>query len=1044
MRLSDFSVDRPVTISMMVLIVVVVGLMSLSRLGLDLMPKLDFPTLSVVTRYDGASSEDIEQALTRPLEGAVASVNRVSKIKSISQEDSSILLIEFEWGTDLDAAAQDLREAIAMVEPFLPEEAGDPMVVKFSLSAMPVLGYGVSGLDGDPITLKSFLDDNVVPRLERLDGVAQVLVMGGPTREVVVDLDRSRLDAAGLPANQVAQMLMMQSLDLPAGRLLEGGEEFLLRTLGAYDSLDEMRGAAVGAGPTGTPILLSDVADVHMGVKDVRNITRTNGSRSLIMMINKQSGANPLQVSRRIKGELKAIKAELGDQIQLNLLMDTGVQIQAMATNVTQTGLVGGLLAILFMWFFLRSGRPTFAIAMAIPLSLLVTFIPIYVTGETLNLMTMGGLMLGIGMLVDNAVVVIENVFRHLEEGEDRIQAAKQGSAEVGLAIMASTLTTLAVFLAMFFGGGLAGQLVRGLAMVVAFALAASLMVALTIVPMLASVLFNRNTATHGGAHSWFEPLRDGYARLLRAALERRWLSLVVVTVLVIAAAGVTPFLGAEFLPAADQPLIIGKVKFPVGTPLSYTASAAERIEQAAMAVPGILTVGLSVGVNEDDMGAGLSDMSPAGVHEAQLFLRLKKDRSVSQQEVIAQLREVSPQIDGMSLEWMDMAAAMMGGGGAKPVQVLLFGDDLDDLRRIGNDMLEAMDGVEGLKELDLSLKVAKPERHLRVDREAARSFGLGIAQIARAVETASLGRVVGLYRDGSEEYAIRVRYGQQDRSSVDSLDRILVPLQLGGAVRLSQVAHFEEGFGSMRIDREDQSRRITVAGNLDGRDLGSVIADVKAATAGIRAAMPPGYTTEIGGTYEQMMDAFKTLAAALALALLLVYMVMASQFEAFLQPLVIMVTVPLALVGVVAGLLVTGKPMSVVTFVGVIMLAGIVVNNGIVLIDYINQLRKQGMDRREAVIAGGATRLRAVLITSGTTITGLMPMALFPGRGAELTGDMAVTVAGGLAASTLLTLLVVPIVYELMDSVGQWFGQRLQRIFHADEPAPTPTEQLS
>ncbi len=1043
MRISDFSVDRPVTITMIVLIIVVIGLMSLSRIGLDMMPDVDFPTVSVVTRYDGASSEDIEKLVTRLVEGQVASVNGVSNVKSISREDQSFVLVSFEWGTDLDSAAQDLREALGLIEPMMPDDADDPMVLKFSLTALPVLSYLVTGMGGNTSALANYLDDTLSPRLERIDGVAGVVLMGGLDQEVQVSVRRAALDATGLSLAQVQQALFAQNMNLPGGRVVEERSEYLLRTLGEFEDLDAIAASMVGIAQDGTVVRVRDVATVKMGYADLRNEIRTNGDPALYFMVNKRSGANPLKTAALVKKELAKVQEELPNDISFGLVMDTGDQIELMAQNVGRSGLLGGLLAILFMFLFLRSVRPTLAIAVAIPLSLLVTFIPIYIIGETLNLMTMGGLMLGIGMLVDNAVVVIENIFRHLELGKDRKTAAREGSREIAMAITASTLTTVAVFLPLFFGGGLAGELVRGLAIVVAFALGASLMVALTIVPMLAGVFFSPAEARRAAESGQrFRRLQARYERVLTWALDHRKSTLAIISVLFIASAGALPLVGATFMPAGDQPLMMGLVKFKVGTPYAETDRALRRIEAWLETVPELQTIGASVGVNEDDMGAGLSEMSPKGVNEAQLFLRLANERELGQAEVLAKLRDGAPQVEGMTVEFFDMSQAMFGGNAAKPIQIQIRGTDLDTLRAKADEVAAVIAEVEGLTEIATSFQQAKPERHLRVNRDKAASYGLSVAEVGRAVEAATKGAIAGQYRVDGDEHLIRVRYRRDDRTSFDDLDRIVIPTRAGFSIPLRQVAAFESGVGPVQIDRDDQSRQVTVFAGMEGGDIGSAFAAIDDVLGPIKANLPLGYRIDYGGQYEDMVEAFIALTGALLLAILLVYMVMASQFEAFVQPLVIMFTLPLAIIGVSAVLLVSSTPVSVVTFVGLIMLAGIVVNNGIVLVDYINQMRRDGMDRRTAIVKGGATRLRAVLITSGTTIAGLLPMALIAGRGSEMTGDMALTVAGGLAAASVLTLLVVPVLYEWFDTLGTKGQNLLQRLVHRGDfvdEAPEP-----
>lgn len=1038
MNLIESSVRRPVTVTMLIGVMLVVGLMSWMRLGLDLMPDVDFPTISLVTRYEGAGSEDIEKRITRPIEGAVSTVQNVVGVKSFSQEDVSFVMVEFEWGTDLDSAAMDLREALGLLGDALPEGAAEPLVVKFSLGTFPVLGYGVSGMGGDLVALQEYLKDALLPRLERLDGVAQAVLMGGPEREVQIDLDRQALEASGIPLEQVVQGIAAQNVEQPAGRVVHHGDEFSLRTTGEYGDIEQIGEVVVGFGRSGAPLRVRDLGTVEMGVVETRNKTRTGGADSLILFLNKQSGANPLEVSRRVKAELETVRKELPSDIAFSIIMDTGSQIELMSSGLTESAVVGGLLAILFMHLFLRSARPTFAIGVAIPLSVLATFIPMYATGETLNLMTMGGLMLGIGMLVDNSVVIIENIFRHLEMGASRKEAAERGTKEMGLAIVASTATSVVVFLPLWFGSGLAGELVRGLAIVVAFSQVVSLLIAVTIVPSIAGILFNASDAKRASAQGGrFLRFRNGYARLLRSALDHKG-RLIASMVAATALAGVgIARVGTDFLPKSDQPLVMGKIKFPVGTPMEKTDLAGRTVERFLLSLPDIETVGVSTGVNEDDLGAGLSEFSPTGPHEAQIWVRLLQDRSMSQSELMERMRQGVPKIEGLEVEFLDMGQAMMGGGASKPIEVKVFGDEFDTLARIAAEVGLAIDEVEGVDDVDNSLKEGVPERHLVVDREKAASFGLTVAEVARAVEAATQGLPAGLFRKAGEEYLLRVRYEGADRATLDEVERIRVPTRAGYAVPLLQVTRFEGGVGPVRITREDQSRRVSVRAALTGgRDLGSAVKDIEAALGPVRKGLPLGYRIEFGGTFEQMAEAFTMLMGGLLLAFLLVYMVMAAEFEAFLHPFVIMATVPLSLIGVALGHGVTGTPVTAVTFVGFIVLTGIVVNNGIVLVDRINELRREGVERRQAIIEGCTTRVRPVLITAGATVAGLLPAILVPPRGTELIRDLSIAIAGGLTASTLLTLLTIPALYELVDSWGARIKDRLVRGLHGDEGA--------
>jgi HAE1 family hydrophobic/amphiphilic exporter-1 len=1041
MSLSETAVRRPVTMVMVLLITIVIGVMSFLRLGLDLMPDIDFPTVTIMTKYPGAGSEDIEKRLSRVLEGAVATVQRVTSVKSYSQEGMSYVLVEFEWGSDLDAAANDLREAIGLVEAFLPDGADEPLVVKFSLGAFPVLGYGVAGMGGDVVALNAYLEDALLPRLERLEGVAQAILLGGPKREVHIDLDRPAVENTGVTIDQVVAAIASQNVETPGGALVQDGEEFHVRATGAFESLRQVEETVVGMGKTGALIRLRDVANVRMSVADSRNKNRTSGQDSLILFINKQSGSNPLDVARRVKKELAAVQKELPKDVVFSVIMDTGHQIEKVADNLVEDGSIGGVLAVAFLYLFLRSWRPTFAIAIVIPVSLLATFVPMYLMGETLNMMTMGGLMLGVGMLVDNAVVIIENVFRHLEKGSDRKTAAAFGAKEMGLAILASTLANVVVFLPLYFGTGLAGELVRGLAAVVFIAQWASLAVAIIIVPTIASLIFSPRDAQRAAhASERFNQFTRRYERVLRWSLVHRKTVGAVTTLIVVGSAALLPTVGADFLPKMDQPMVIGKLKFPVGTPMEVTERASRAVEEMVRSQPEVETVGVSVGVNEDDAGAGLSEFNPTGPHEAQLWIRLREDRQTSQEEFMARLRKDAPAQDGVSVEFLDMGQAMMGGGASKPIEIKLFGDELPVLQRLSEDIAQAIDAIPGVDDVDTSLREGRPERHLDVDREKAASYGLTVGEVARTLEAATLGLPAGLFRIGGDEFVMRVRYDRAGRATTRDLERVRVPTRAGFSVPIGQLGQFREGSGPVRITREDQARRVSIRAALtEGRDIQSVIGDVRKALEPVRAKLPLGYRIEFGGTFEQMQEAFVTLAGGILLATLLVYMVMAAQFEALLHPFIIMVTLPLSIVGVALAHIVTQTPVTAVTLVGFMVLAGIVVNNGIVMIDRVNELRRDGVPRMEALVQGCLTRLRPVLITSGASVSGLLPAIVWADKGAELTRDLSLAIAGGLTVATMMTLVVLPVVYEILDDWGDAAKRRILRLLHADEVEAPP-----
>lgn len=1023
MKIAEFSVNRRVTTAMLAMILVVLGFIAFTSLGLDFFPDIEFPTVSVVTTYSGASSEDIENTITRPLEQIINTISRVKEVNSMTTEGASVIMVEFEWGTNLDFGAQDIRDQIGLYRNFIPEEASDPLVVKFNIGQMPIIFGGITA-DRPSLELKELIEDEVAPRLERIDGVAAAQVFSMDTREILVAVDKAALESLNVSFDQILMALRMENLNLPAGRVTERHSEYLLRTLGEFQSLADIRNTIIASTQTGQPVYLTDVAEVRDTLKDTRLISRTQGEKAVFYFISKRSGANTVTTAQAVNRELERIKPTLPPDVTFYPFMDQAEMIQRVIRRTGNNALVGGILAIFFIFVFLRNWRPTVTIALAIPLSVITTFIAFYLAGYTINLLTLGGLALGIGMLVDNSVVVIENIFRHMEEGEKREEAAKKGASEVGMAITASTLTTIAVFFPMVFAQGITGRLTRGLALAIAFSLLASLFVALTIVPMVASVLFKANNRQDAGGRNrrkiQFEKFRDFYRRILQWTLQHRALVLGGTLGLLVLSFAIVPFLGTEFMPAMDQEMIMLQVKMPVGTSLEETNRVVTMVERLMAQEPEVVNVSVQVGSQAEENPADMAGgMSTTGSHEGLLWVGLKplRERNLSDVEVMEKIRRKLPKLKDVKFESLDLGQAMMGGATA-PVEIKIFGKEIDILKQVGDNIVERIRDVEGLRDVTHSLAEGKPEYHINIDREKASRMGLKVSQVGNVIQTASLGKVATRYREGNEEIDIRVRFEEKFRDNLEDIRSIPIMTPLNTMISLGEVAAITLGEGPIRINRENQARVITVTGNIVGRDLGSVVKDIRGRIADIESGLPAGYFTEFGGQFEQMQEAFVIMAAAFALATLLVYMIMASQFESFRHPFVIMFTIPLSIIGVIVALLVSGRPVSLPVLIGFIILGGIAVNNGIVMVDYINQLKKRGVDKKEAILQACAVRLRPVLITAFTTILGMMPMAISISEGAEMRAPMAVTVVGGLMATTLLTLFVIPIIYSLFDRV--------------------------
>jgi HAE1 family hydrophobic/amphiphilic exporter-1 len=1026
MKLPEYSVNRRVTTSMMAMILVVVGLISFSRLGLDFFPDLEFPTVSVVTTYSGASSEDLEKSITKPLEQIVSGVSRVKKVTSTTSEGVSAITAEFEWGTNLDFAAQDLRDQIALYKQYLPQEANDPLVFKFNLAQLPVVFWGITG-NRPTSELQKLVEDEVAPRLERIDGVAAARVFSTEIREILVDVDKTALESRNLSLDRVIAALAVENVNLPAGNIVERHSDFLVRTMGEFKTLDDIKRVVIGATSAGEPIYLGDIAEVKDTIKETRYIGRIQQQKGVYLMVSKRSGANTATTGAEVKRTVAEIRKTLPSDINFFMAMDQSDMIQMVASKTVQNAWMGGILAILLIFLFLRNWRPTLTIALAIPLSIITTFISFYAAGYTLNLLTLGGLTLGVGMLVDNAIVVIENTFRLREEGKDRKTASILGASQVGMAITASTLTTIVVFLPMIFAQGVTGKMTRGLALAITFSLISSLFVALTIVPLLSYQLFGKGPANGVSSQGkkmkqpQFQKGRDIYRKSLTWALHHRRLVLGGTVGILVVSLAIVPFLGTEFMPAQDRNMIMLKVKMPIGTALDETNRVVSIVETLMSQQPEIEIISAQTGSSvEQDAGDTASGFSNTGPHEGLLWVGLvkKNRRKYSDAQVLEIIRGKLPKLENVRFEAVDMSQMMMGGASA-PVEIKLFGKDLDKLKEIADGIVARIQDVPGLRDLTHSLSRGKPEYQIKVDRERTAKLGLMVSQVANTIQAATLGRVATRYSDQSEEIDLRVRFQKQYRDDIQEIENIPILTPQNKIIYVGQVATIEKGEGPIQITRENQSRRVTVTANIAGRDLGSVVRDILQRLGPIQKQMPPGYFLEFGGSYEQMTDAFKILAAAFALASLLVYMVMASQFESFRHPFVIMFTIPLGVIGVVLGLLIAGKAISLPALIGFILLAGIAVNNGIVMIDYVNQLRRSGVEAREAIVTGAVTRLRAVLLTALTTILGMLPMALSRSEGSEFRAPMAVTVLGGLTATTFLTLFVIPIIYSLFEKVS-------------------------
>lgn len=1030
MNLPNFSVNRPVTILMLFIGLILIGLISFQNLGLDLLPDLSFPMSAIIVSYSGVAPQEIENMITIPLEEAVATIRGVKNINSYSREGSSVILMEFNWGTDMDVSALNIREKIDQVKGFLPDDASDPIVIKFDPSLMPILVLGMDSEEKDLQKLQEYAEDIVKPRLERLEEVASVSINGGLDREILVSIDNEKLRSNQLSFSQVTAALAGENVNLPAGTLKEGTINFLIRTLGRFESIQDIEEILI-YNIRGNKIYLGDIAKVEDTFKERNSITYVNGKPGIMMSLQKESGKNTVTVAKRIFKELKNIQKLLPDDISITPVFDSSDFIKKTISQVGWVALYGAILAVFVLLFFLGNLSSTLIISFAIPICLIFTFTLLYFSNLTLNMMTLGGLALGIGMMVDNSIVVLENIFRYRELGTDIKKSACLGASEVGPAISASTFTTIAVFLPIVYVQGIASELFRPMGYTITFSLLTSLLVALTLVPMLSSKILRfkvkdnsqsvskenlvKNSLKQGG--KIFNFVREEYVRLITWSLRHRGIVFILAVIIFVVSIMLVPFVGTEFIPSSDQGQFNINITLPTGTNLETTREVVREVEKIVSEIPEIKSMLTTAGEGSGGMG-----FSTEGGNSGTIMINLvdqnKRERNMAQ--IINELRQKIGTYPDAQIKFSEQGFSFSSGS---DLEVKISGDSLDELENIANRILILLAEVEGVYDLKSSVEDVRPELHVNIDREKANLYGFTTAQIASTVHDALLGRVASIYQEKGKQIDIRIRLEEKDRNSIEEVENILISSSTGLQISLKEIAEVTVDSGPKGIDRKNQQRVVNVSANISDRFLGKVIQDAQQQLD--KLALPEDYRYEFVGENREMQESFTELALALVLSILLVYMIIAAQFESLLMPLAVMFSVPFSLIGVILALLLADKSLNVLSFIGIIMLVGIVVNNSIVLIDYINKLRKKGMERKEAIILGGKTRLRPILMTMFTTVLALVPMALGVGEGSELRAPMAITIIGGLTSSTFLSLIIVPIFYTFLDDLSQKITKR-------------------
>lgn len=1024
MNIAGFAVKRPVLTIMCSMLALLMGLVSLSRLPIDLFPEMTRPVITISTNYDDAGPEDVEDTITRAIEEAVSAVEGVKKVTSVSREESSRVYVEFEWGVDLDEATNDIRDRLDRIVRNLPDGVDRPTIRKYNTDNIPILFMGIES-NMDMLKTTKMIEDQILYRFERLPGVGEFSLRGERVRQIQVNLDYNKIMALKLDIKDIEQKIKQNNLNYSAGSIDDGSFDINMRTFGQFSHLGELGKTAIATTEDGSIIRLDQIAEIKDTNEKRSRLAYINGKPGLLAIVRKRSGYNTVEIAKEVMKEVERVNRDF-PQIRIIPIVNNATFIEDAIKNLSSTALQGVWLAILVLLLFLRNIRSTLIITVSIPLSIIATFALIYFSNYTLNMMTIGGLALGIGMLVDNSIVVLENITRHRDNGAGGKQAAIDGTQEVTAAIIASTLTTLAVFLPLVFMRGMAGVLFQEFSSVVAFALLCSLIVAVTVVPMIAARVVKPSGGGRGISGKLFamsgkmlDALDLGYKHLIDLVLTHRIKTCLLVMVLLGGALYLVKFVGTELMPVTDEGRVRVSVELAEGTRLANTEEYMKIVEKIVeKEVPETKTSLTLVGDGNSHKGTVRMTLVDIG------------KRSRSSEEIAGALRKKLSALPGSKIRVRAEASRISGGGtgGDESIQIKIRGHEIDTAYNICHQIEEALSDVPGITDTRVDQDKGAPEDKIILDREKIDSVKVSVDAIAKTLRTIVAGVVSCKFRENGDESDILIKIKDADRMNPSNvLDQIVLNRD-GKPIVLRNLVSVKRGRAPTQINRENRERTMTVLVNIGDRPLGDVVNDVRK-KIDETIVMPPGFSYYISGDYEEQAESFRELLFSLIMAVLLVYMVMASQFESFLHPLVVMFSVPLSIVGVVLVLLLTGTTFNMQSFIGCIMLAGIVVNNAILLVDQTNQNRtKANMSIRDALEEAGRTRLRPILMTTLTTVLGLLPMALGLGSGGETQAPLARAVIGGLTSSTMITLLIIPVVYSLLESLVAFLKRKVLR----------------
>ncbi|MFA9389049.1 MAG: efflux RND transporter permease subunit [Prolixibacteraceae bacterium] len=1019
------AVKRPITTILIFVGVLIFGFYSLIQLPIDLYPSMELPTITVMTQYTGANASDIETNISKPLEDAMSSVSNLKEVRSISRDNVSIVFVEFEWGTNLDEASNDMRDAINFVKRILPEDAEEPSIFKFNSSMMPIIFYSVSAkesLEG----LEKIIDEKVVAPLNKIDGIGNIGLSGAPTRQISVDIDPVLLEAHHLTIEQIGNAIMMENMNMPSGYLKMGKLQYPLRVEGEFSSSSEIGNVIVG-NYNGSTIQLKDVATITDGTREADIEERINGQIGARMFIMKQSGGNTVKIARQVKEELEKIKKTLPADIQINTIFDSSEFINSSIKNLSETLLYALIFVSGIVFLFLGRWRATFIIVLTIPIALIVSFIYLYMSGNSINIISLSSLSIAIGMVVDDAIVVLENISKHIDRGSSPREAAIYATNEVWLAVIVTTLTVVAVFFPLTLVNGMTGILFKQLGWVVTITVVTSTIAAITLTPMLSSVMLKLKPKDRKiKRFSWdkivlpvLDKLDNFYGNSIAWALKRKKSVLLVAFLIFVSSFFFAGKIGGEFIPQSDSSYVTATLELQTGTRYEESLKLARKME--VFVKNDLPEVRLnSVTAGSDDRGTINSIFQTSGSNIVNYSMSLVKpgERTRSDVEIAEAIRVYLASLPEITNFTISTQNGMSSMGGGQNVEIAIYGFDMEQTTLFAKQIQKQVELIPGAREVKVSRENFKPELTIKLDREKLALHGLSTVQVSTMVKNRIDGLIATRYRESGDEYYVVVRFNKESRNSITQLENILIATPTGNSVRLKELGNVEQTLTPPTIERRRKQRIVTVSAVAYRTSLGQLASDIQRKVDAMDT--PQGMMVEIGGAYEDMADSFKDLGLLALLSILLVFIVMASQFESFKMPFIIMSSILFIVPGVIFTLYFTNTNLSIIAALGAVLLVGIVVKNGIVLVDYINLMRDRGIELNQAIIESGKSRLRPVLMTALTTMLGMLPMALSRGEGSEIWSPMGIAVIGGLVFSTIITMIVVPVIYAIIAKKGE------------------------